>query len=57
MSLDSELGKANRPAGQTTGQYVRRQLDRLGIGVELAKIPRGTKNPPLPLPPSSLRAM
>ena len=56
MQVAYTLSKANRPAGQSTGQYVRRQLDRLGIGAELTEIPWGTKNPPLPLPPSSLKA-
>lgn len=46
------LGKANRPAGQKTAEYVRQQLDALGIGAELTEIPWGTKKPPLPLPPS-----
>jgi transposase len=56
MQVAYTLGKANRPDGQSTGQYVRWQLDRLGIGAELTEIPWGTKNPPLPLPPSVLRA-
>ncbi len=49
------LGKANRPSGQSTGQFVRHHLDRLGIGAELTEIRWGTKKPPLPLPPPSLR--
>lgn len=49
------LGKANRPAGQSTVQYVRQQLDRLEIGAELTEIPWGTKKPPLPLPPSGIK--
>ncbi len=48
------LGKANRPTGQTTAQYVRYHLDRLGLGAELTEIPWGTKKKPLSLPPSSL---
>jgi transposase len=48
------LGKANRPAGQTPGQYVRQQLDRLGLGQQLSHIPWGTAHPPVPLPPSGL---
>jgi transposase len=48
------LGKANRPEGQSTGQFVREQLDSLGLGAELTEIPWGTKKPPLPLPPSKL---
>ena len=46
------LGKANRPAGQTTGEYVRRQLDRLGLGADLAAVPWGKRT--VPLPPSQL---
>jgi transposase len=49
------LGKANRPQGQTTAQYVREQLDRLGVGAELTEIPWGTKKKPIPLPPSRLK--
>lgn len=48
------LGKANRPAGLRTAQFVRQQLDALGIGRELTQIPWGVKNSPIPLPPSSL---
>jgi transposase len=47
------LGKANRPANQSPGQYVRDHLDRLGLGADLAEIPWGTKKP-RPLPPSTL---
>lgn len=46
------LGKANRPSGQSTAQFVRQQLDNLGLGGELTEIPWGTKKPPVPLPPS-----
>jgi hypothetical protein len=49
------LGKANRPKGQTTAQYVREQLDRLGVGAELTEIPWGSKKKPIPLPPSRLK--
>ncbi len=56
MSYAYLLGKANRPAGQTAGQFVRLQLDALGLGVELTEIPQGKKKPPLRLPPSELLA-
>ena len=46
------LGKANRPKGQKTTEFVRQQLDVLGIGEELTEIPWGVKHPPLRLPPS-----
>ena len=48
------LGKANRPAGQTAGQYTRLQLDSLGLGTELTEVPWGIKKPAVPLPPSRL---
>lgn len=48
------LGKDNRPQGQSTAQYVRTQLDQLGLGAELTTIPWGVKKKPLPLPPSRL---
>lgn len=46
------LGKANRPAGQKAAEFVRQQLDALGIGLDLTEIPWGVKNPPVRLPPS-----
>ena len=49
------LGKTNRRPGQTTAQYVREQLDRLGIGQDLDAISWGRKRV-IPLPPSSLPA-
>ena len=54
MNFAYTLGKTNRPVGQSTAQYVRYHLDRLGIGAELTEIPWGTKKRPLPLPPSGL---
>lgn len=48
------LGKTNRPAGQTAGQFVRLQLDTLGIGAELMEIPGSLKKPPVRLPSSKL---
>ncbi len=35
------LGRQGRPAGQTVPQYVRMQLDRLGIGQELTTLAKG----------------
>lgn len=48
------IGKDNRPAGQSVGQYVRQQLDQLGLGADLTRVPWGDKKKPLPLPPSRL---
>lgn len=48
------LGKHNRPKGQTTAQYVRCQLDRLGIGQNMEKVSWGKAKDRLSLPPSSL---
>jgi hypothetical protein len=44
------LGAAGRPAGVTCGQYVRQQLDRLGLGAELTAIRWGSRT--IALPPS-----
>lgn len=46
------LGRANRLPGQTTGEYVREQLDRLGMGADLVGIHWGKRF--IPLPPSRL---
>jgi transposase len=48
------LGKANRPEDQTPAQFVRQQLDNLGLGAGINVIRWGRKKPPLPLPPSKL---
>jgi transposase len=48
------IGQDNRPEGQSTAEYVREQLDQLGLGAELTRIPWGNKKKPLPLPPSKL---
>ena len=48
------IGKENRPAGQSTAEYVREQLDQLGLGAELTRVPWGNKKKSLPLPPSKL---
>lgn len=50
------LGKAHRPAEQSGAQFVRQELDNLGIGRELTAIPWGPSRPPIPLPPSKLSA-
>jgi transposase len=45
------LGRARRPKGQTAAQYVRQQLDRLGLGAELTAISLGQTRRII-LPPS-----
>jgi transposase len=47
-----QLGKENRPAGQSAAQFVRQRLDALQLGQELTSIAWGTKKP-IPLPPST----
>jgi transposase len=47
-----QLGKANRPAGQSAAQFVRQRLDVLELGQELTSIAWGSKKP-IPLPPST----
>jgi transposase len=46
-----QVGKENRPQGQTAAQFVRLRLDVLHLGGELTHIPWGSKKP-IPLPPS-----
>lgn len=53
MRFAYRVGKHNRPADQSAGQFIRRQLDALHIGADLTSIPWGTK-PPIRLPPSTL---
>lgn len=48
------IGKDNRPSRQTVAKYVRGQLDRLGIGVEMDAIRWKSKR--IDLPPSRLIA-
>lgn len=48
------LGKQNRPAEQSAAEYVRQELDDLGLGMELTAIPWGPSRPPIPLPTSTL---
>ena len=52
MQYTYVLGKANRPKGQKAAEFVRQQLEALGLGQEPTEIPWGVKKPPLPLPPS-----
>jgi transposase len=47
-----QLGKANRPAGQSAAQFVRQHLDALQLGQDLTSIAWGSKKP-IPLPPST----
>jgi transposase len=47
------LGRENRP-GQSAGEYVREQLDRLGVGADLTAVPL-SKQRAVSLPPSSLK--
>lgn len=54
MQYTYYLGKANRQTGQKSAEYVREQLDRLGIDTDLKEIPWGVKKPPVLLPPSKL---
>jgi transposase len=47
-----QLGKENRPNGQSAAQFVRQRLDTLALGQELTSIAWGSKKP-IPLPPST----
>ena len=47
-----QLGKENRPNGQSAAQFVRQRLDALQLGHELTTIAWGSKKP-IPLPPST----
>ncbi|MFZ1041684.1 MAG: IS110 family transposase [Anaerolineales bacterium] len=53
MRFAYKVGKHNRPANQSAGQFIRQQLDTLQIGGDLTAIPWGTKKP-IRLPPSTL---
>lgn len=48
-----KVGVRNLPAGQSALGFTRHQLDRLGIGADLEKLPWGSKT--FTLPPSSLK--
>jgi len=54
MDYTYELGRANRPEGQTTAQAVRAHLDRLGLGADLEQISWGSTKT-VKLPPSQQR--
>jgi transposase len=45
-----QLGKENRPNGQSAAKFVRQRLDTLQLGQELTSIAWGSKKP-IPLPP------
>jgi hypothetical protein len=47
-----QLGKENRPKGQSAAQFVRHHLDVLHLDSDLTNITWGTKKP-IPLPPST----
>jgi transposase len=47
-----QIGKENRPKGQSAAQFVRQRLDVLELGQELTSIAWGSKKP-IPLPPST----
>jgi transposase len=49
-----QVGKNNRPAGQSAAQFVRQHLDALHLGSDLTSISWGSKKP-IPLPPSTLQ--
>jgi hypothetical protein len=51
MVYGYRLGRARRPDGQSVPQFVRAQLDRLGIGTELTMVAKGPSTI-LQLPPS-----
>jgi transposase len=50
------LGQANLPDGLSAAPYVRRQLDRLGLGADLSAVRRGPSKS-VALPPSRLLSM
>jgi transposase len=47
-----QLGKDNRPKGQSAAQFVRQRLEAVSIGNQLTSIAWGSKKP-IPLPPST----
>ena len=52
MQHTYRLGEDNRPDGLSTAEYVREQLDRLGLGKDLTAIRWGQRT--IPLPPTTL---
>jgi transposase len=55
LQVAYRLGKAHRPDHLPCANYVRQQLDRLGLGQDLAQVPLGPHTPAMHLPPSRLR--
>jgi transposase len=53
FQLAYRLGSQNRSLDPTTAAYVRRQLDRIGLGADLQSVNWGSKHTPLKLPPSA----
>ena len=49
-----QLGKENRPKGQSAAQFVRQRLEALQLGHELNSIAWGSKKP-IPLPPATTK--
>lgn len=52
LNYTYKVGRRNRRQGQSTAEYVREQLDRLGLGAELQSLAHGQRA--IPLPPSTL---
>ncbi|MBI2863006.1 MAG: IS110 family transposase [Chloroflexi bacterium] len=48
LRLVYRIGVGNLPDGQTATVFTREQLDRLGIGQELERVPWGSRRPRLP---------
>ena len=54
MKLAYQIGKHNRPAGQSGAQFVRHHLDALHLGTDLSAISWNSKKPII-MPPSALQ--
>jgi transposase len=54
MKLAYQIGKHNRPAGQSGAQFVRQHLDALHLGTDLSAISWNSKKPII-MPPSALQ--
>jgi len=54
-NYSDRLRLERRSPGQSTADYVRTQLDRLGLGVQVTQLYRGKLKSPLRLPASTLR--
>jgi len=53
LEFAHQIGKRNRPVGQSAAQFVRLQLDRCHLGADLQEISQGTRKKPLSLPASA----